>query len=426
MEFSEALKVLKLKPDFSEDELKKAYKSAAKKNHPDLGGSEEMMKVINEAKNTLEDYLEDISKNGGNRTQNYNTAQNNATKHTNTNANARQNRNYYNQDYWRTQGNGDRAYNRQSSVFEGFEEFFRQANKEYNSQYESSNTSKTSNKASTTGTKSTNRETRDSDIRNFEEVLSKLIDNTVGEQKYSALMNLIARMFISSLLAILIFYAINIFITSPNAIGAIWSILRTLYKIAIPVTVLNIAIKSIKRYKEDLKLKPTIKITHSFNNYGTWLTVYLHGKKIASFLISNTNYENLWDRMQEAWYNISISTVSCVMSHGKKKEFIKMPNTNWSSSGTKYKFFEFGNPYICIDFIDGPGFIIVTPVGFVVYNGKRIKFLSMDKLTLTVKYTKGTGELGKTALYNAIISDGTTGFTVIYSLANNMWSYLIL
>ena len=132
MEFSEALKVLKLKPDFSEDELKKAYKSAAKKNHPDLGGSEEMMKVINEAKNTLEDYLEDISKNGGHRTQNYNTTQHNADKNTNTNA--RQNRNYYNQDYWRTQGTGDRTYNRQSSVFEGFEEFFRQANKEYNSQ----------------------------------------------------------------------------------------------------------------------------------------------------------------------------------------------------------------------------------------------------------------------------------------------------
>lgn len=440
MEFSEAIKILKLKPEFSEDELKKAYKIAAKKNHPDLGGSEEMMKVINEAKDALEKYLEDISKNGRNSYKSYNTTSNhnasNQTRYSQTRSS--QTTDYTNPNYWSPQGGsggsgyGGSGRGRQSSVFDGFEEFFRQANAEYKAppedktKYTYKAESKTSNKTSNTGKKSTNRDARVSDINNLEELLSKLIEDTIGEQKSSALINMITRLILGSIFAVLVFFAVHSAITGPSTIGGVWTVLRTAYKLFVPLVLVNIVVISVKKYKEDVVVKPSIKIMHSFNSSGTWLTIYLHGKKVSSFLVSNTNYEGLWEKMQEAWYNISIGTVSGAVSHGEKKEFVKMPNTNWCSHGKKYKFFEFGSTYICIDFMDGPGFIVVNPAGFIVYNGKCVKFLSMDKMTLNVKYTRGTDELSKTAFYNATISSGETGFTVIYSLANNMWSYLIV
>lgn len=39
--------------DFTEADLRKAYRAAAKKNHPDVGGSEQLMSQINDAYNFL-------------------------------------------------------------------------------------------------------------------------------------------------------------------------------------------------------------------------------------------------------------------------------------------------------------------------------------------------------------------------------------
>ena len=49
MEYFEALEILKLSEEFNDEDLKKAYKSASKIYHPDLGGSTEMMQKVNEA-----------------------------------------------------------------------------------------------------------------------------------------------------------------------------------------------------------------------------------------------------------------------------------------------------------------------------------------------------------------------------------------
>lgn len=49
MSQEEALKTFNIKLGFTEDELRKVYKSLSKVHHPDLGGSEDMMKKINAA-----------------------------------------------------------------------------------------------------------------------------------------------------------------------------------------------------------------------------------------------------------------------------------------------------------------------------------------------------------------------------------------
>lgn len=56
MSFDEALKTLELSPDADADAIKQAFRKAAMKNHPDRGGSEEMMKKVNEAHDVLQDY----------------------------------------------------------------------------------------------------------------------------------------------------------------------------------------------------------------------------------------------------------------------------------------------------------------------------------------------------------------------------------
>jgi hypothetical protein len=53
MSYQDALVTLDLSSGFSGDDLKKAYKKSALKNHPDRGGSEEMMKKVNDAYDTL-------------------------------------------------------------------------------------------------------------------------------------------------------------------------------------------------------------------------------------------------------------------------------------------------------------------------------------------------------------------------------------
>jgi len=53
MSYQDALKTLDLTTNFDNETLKKAYKKSALKNHPDKGGSEEEMKKVNDAYDTL-------------------------------------------------------------------------------------------------------------------------------------------------------------------------------------------------------------------------------------------------------------------------------------------------------------------------------------------------------------------------------------
>lgn len=70
MNYNEALKILNLYDGFTEEDLKKAYRTLAKKYHPDINSNNEnlgMMKKINEAHDILEQHLKQhIKKNPSN------------------------------------------------------------------------------------------------------------------------------------------------------------------------------------------------------------------------------------------------------------------------------------------------------------------------------------------------------------------------
>lgn len=55
----EALQILDMQEGFDSETLKKKYREAAKKYHPDLGGSLEQMKLVNEAQELLEKQLKE-------------------------------------------------------------------------------------------------------------------------------------------------------------------------------------------------------------------------------------------------------------------------------------------------------------------------------------------------------------------------------
>ena len=56
MKIQEAFRVFGLSEGSSKDQILAKYKTLAKKYHPDLGGSEEMMKILNDAMDALRSY----------------------------------------------------------------------------------------------------------------------------------------------------------------------------------------------------------------------------------------------------------------------------------------------------------------------------------------------------------------------------------
>lgn len=62
MQVNEALTILKIDSidELTLDNLKSAYRKMMKKNHPDIGGSVELSKQINEANETLKNYIGQI------------------------------------------------------------------------------------------------------------------------------------------------------------------------------------------------------------------------------------------------------------------------------------------------------------------------------------------------------------------------------
>lgn len=63
MNANEALKLLKIPKNFpiTKEQISKAYKQQAKENHPDVCGSDEQMKQINEAHDWLNQHLNKIN-----------------------------------------------------------------------------------------------------------------------------------------------------------------------------------------------------------------------------------------------------------------------------------------------------------------------------------------------------------------------------
>jgi hypothetical protein len=56
MKINDAAKILNLNGDVTQELIKTAYRRASSKYHPDKGGSEEMMKAVNQAYEALKNY----------------------------------------------------------------------------------------------------------------------------------------------------------------------------------------------------------------------------------------------------------------------------------------------------------------------------------------------------------------------------------
>ncbi len=56
MKIEDAAKILELNGELTKEIIKKAYKKASSKYHPDKGGSVEMMQAVNQAYDALKDY----------------------------------------------------------------------------------------------------------------------------------------------------------------------------------------------------------------------------------------------------------------------------------------------------------------------------------------------------------------------------------
>lgn len=182
---TEAKRILGLADNFTADQLKKNYRKLARRYHPDNGGDDEKMKMLNEAKDVLENHL----KNGGSFTG------------TNTSYHNTYRQEYRNEtNYSRTSYSSNRTH--QDSIFEQWQKWREQeekANETFNSGSNTSNTSYDTNQnrynKPTTGYKEASFHGSNTELNKLKHELNKIL-NSGGKYKTTQIIYYIYRVII--------------------------------------------------------------------------------------------------------------------------------------------------------------------------------------------------------------------------------------
>lgn len=367
MDYTEALLILKLNKDCSRSDIKTAYRKAARSCHPDLGGSEEQMKKINEAKSVLDDAFDtgilpitQSQSTYGARSQTY-TATPGRTKQesrersfygSNTrgfNSNTGQNSTKTNQTGWNYN-----FYHQRGPFADDWEAFNKQSKTDVGSREACSK--KTGSKF---GTKQAITKQYNADVGRLNELLSNEVKEASSKQTTLKITKIVAcfSMLVAMLVAMLSVYnstdlyiAVKYTVMATCGVAAIFSLKKCI----------NVIID------RNIKIG-RIKLVIKNNASGTYIVVWKSGVKLGSFHISNMEIANRADEIMDAWRFAVIENIGAFTLDEYNNLF------NIVSGEHRYcKFLEFNQNCIVIPVKAGE--IIICP-GVIIYS-------SNDRITV--------------------------------------------
>lgn len=354
MYYRDALDILNLNEYCTQDDLKKAYKKAAKQNHPDLGGSEEKMQEINEAKSVLEKWIE--------------TRENDQYSNQNTSNTWRQPRNTRSEYTSRHTTTSDDDWDWP---------FGPDINTQGQQAYKS-----------THGEKKTSRKTRTKDIFEFEKDMQSILSKCSKLNRMDKISELFRNLLVTSILAV-IFIAVILKWDWLQHLTGIWKAIKYIVYIWSSSIILKNLTKSIKIYRRDKVIKRRVQLSFKMDDSGTWAYIRFNGKT-KRYLISSTDYRFTFNTLQNTWLDMVLCNTSGSIYGRFDNAKVKAQewNTGYSYKSNKHKHILFDDEYLHLDSIINDNTVILVPSGFLCFIGDSVHFIPMDNVTLKSDYAQ--------------------------------------
>lgn len=367
MNYTEALNILGLTEDCSEKDIKVAYKRAAKKNHPDLGGSEEAMKMVNEAKRTLELWVKDrrptaqdfTSKSGDTRGGWY---QPNQSSQQGAHRGYRPHRGpfaddweAYNTQHYGPKVNSDSGYN---PFWQAQQAWSQQRNRTQTQDY-------TGNKAKTSSYAE--------DVQRLNSLLTeKMLDMKSAQLavKIGKIL-LILALFALTVIGIAVLPKLDIMDTNKSY----YLILTEVTLIAVSIKLLNLLFNTVINKEVTVE---KIKLHIKNNSNGTFVIVTYKGEQLGKFLIGAYGYNDREQDILFSWRRLVINGLGIfqVESNSRRKEII-------CGEQRTCRYFEFSKPWIVIP-LDCDETMIVYP-GIIIYlSDTEVKVEPMPNTSIDI------------------------------------------
>lgn len=367
MNYTEALNILGLTETCSEKDIKAAYKRAAKKNHPDLGGSEEAMKMVNEAKRTLELWVKDrrptaqdfTSKSGDTRGGWYKP---NQSSQQGAHRGYRPHRGpfaddweAYNTQHYGPKVNSGWGYN---PFWQAQQAWSQQRNRAQAQDY-------TGNKAKTSSYAE--------DVQRLNSLLTeKMIDIKSAQLAVKiGKIFLILALFALTVIGIAILPKLDIMDTNKSY----YLILTEVTLIAVSIKLLNLLFNTVINKEVTVE---KIKLHIKNNSNGTFVIVTYKGEQLGKFLIGAYGYNDREQDILFSWRRLVINGLGIfqVESDSRRKEII-------CGEQRTCRYFEFSKPWIVIP-LDCDETMIVYP-GIIIYlSDTEVKVEPMPNTSIDI------------------------------------------
>lgn len=376
MYYVEALKLLGLDKNCTIEDARVAYRRAAKINHPDLGGSEDQMKLINEAKDSVDSYIrirdeeqarinKKIDEEIHRQSAKANTASSRASSAAGSAAGSYQNtygNTWRHTSYYEQAANARQGYNRGP-----FQEEWEQFNSSFGKKVHTEQ-----NYKKDTGYKRATRSSKLSDL----EKLNKLLNSKINNLGLADILLKSVKVITSgTILGILWYNALQLIVNKPFKLYMALALLL----IFVSTFVGNIFIKTL--LDKNIHVN-RIKVSIKNSSNGTFIVVKQNGVELGSFKIGESNFCDRGSSILNAWREAVIyGSGPFVINHSGKREMTVCGEQKTC------KFLEFDSNCIIIP-INRENYVVVYPGIFIYISANGIRVESMDTTSLKVEKVK--------------------------------------
>lgn len=423
MSSTEALRILGLDEKCSKDEIVKVYRKLAKRHHPDVGGSEEMMKRLNEAYNIALDWEKKRS-----------VKTNNTYKHTN-----------YSSSHSSTGVNNSGSASNRARSQHGYNTYSKSWADSFWDEY-SSNSTKHSNKyksyerytdndrkkhctKSFIGSKQKSNTKTQPDVDKAERDLNKEYRKSIyanSKKEYTKIVLYIIYLILSIMLV-----HIGCKYTSlhmHNFIGlACVKIAKYIVYIVLALYFINSVDRSIGNIKFN-KSAYRLHMQFQIKDNQCILVLRRYDTIVGKYIISNYINRQMWTDIKDMWDDLfSSNTIYSDTRPDKSNNTINDSTQVEACFVDRTEDFIFSEDCPYINDLFGSGYVVVVPGAYLIVSDGQIKIYIMDNLDLEISesylYRLGMTRIVYKAEFKTTESNN---FIIYYSKPTYFWDYMVI